>query len=212
MIASIFFGSPVTSIVYVAGVESMTLARKISAIRKASARSSCRVWTLISAVSRETNSLSFRSTTLITSISLFSCLTICSTIRSSPDVTIVICDIEGSSVGATDRLSMLNPRPLKSPAMRDSTPNLFSTVTRIICSMLGREDGVVVLRRRLARAALLLFQLRRIFQNHFMIAAACGDHWIHVLIGMGRNVDDDRSFRRNGFLQNAVEVAHFPGA
>src|SRR5512141_1309338 len=30
---------------------------------------------------------------------------------------------------------MLNPRPLNSPAMRVSTPNLFSTSTEIVCRM-----------------------------------------------------------------------------
>jgi hypothetical protein len=30
---------------------------------------------------------------------------------------------------------MLNPRPLKSPATRDRTPNLFSTVTEMMCSI-----------------------------------------------------------------------------
>src|SRR6266481_4930518 len=36
-------------------------------------------------------------------------------------------DTVGSSVSATDRLSMLKPRPLNSPATRASTPNSFST-------------------------------------------------------------------------------------
>src|SRR6478735_11009102 len=179
----------------------MTLARKISAILNASARSSWRVWTLISAVSRDTKSLSFRSTTLITSISLFNCLTICSTIRSSPDVTIVICDIEGSSVGATERLSILKPLPLNSPAMRESTPNLFSTVTKMMCSMLGCQNRVFILWSRLGRAALLLLQLRRILQNHLVIATAGGNHWIDVFEGMRRHVDDYRPLGRDGFLQ-----------
>ena len=72
---------------------------------------------------------------MITSISLLSCFTICSMIRSSPEVTIVIMEVEGSNEGATDRLSMLNPRPLNRPATRDSTPNLFSTVTEMMCSI-----------------------------------------------------------------------------
>src|SRR2546427_2533759 len=36
-------------------------------------------------------------------------------------------DTVGSSVSATDRLSMLKPRPLNRPATRASTPNSFST-------------------------------------------------------------------------------------
>src|SRR5207245_1625301 len=34
---------------------------------------------------------------------------------------------------ATDRPSMLNPRPLKSPATRARTPNSFSTSTEMVC-------------------------------------------------------------------------------
>ncbi len=48
-----------------------------------------------------------RSTTFTTSTSLFSCLVICSTISSEPWVTIVMRDIEVSSVGATVSVSML---------------------------------------------------------------------------------------------------------
>jgi len=44
----------------------------------------------------------------------------------------VILDAEGSLVGATFRLSMLNPRPLNMPAIRARTPNLFSTRTEIV--------------------------------------------------------------------------------
>jgi hypothetical protein len=54
-------------------------------------------------------------------------------------VTIVIIYMVGSSVGATERLSILNPRPLKSPATLERTPNLFSTVTEMICSIIIRS-------------------------------------------------------------------------
>jgi len=42
-------------------------------------------------------------------------LMICSRIRSSPVVTMVICEIEGSRVGPIEMVSMLKPRPLNSP-------------------------------------------------------------------------------------------------
>ena len=45
----------------------------------------------------------------------------------------VIREMLGSRVGATDRLSILKPRPEKSPATRASTPNSFSTSTEIVC-------------------------------------------------------------------------------
>jgi hypothetical protein len=61
----------------------------------------------ISAVSRSRKWVSVRSTTLSTSTTLLSCFMICSMIRSSPTVTMVIIDVVGSRVGATDKLSML---------------------------------------------------------------------------------------------------------
>ena len=59
---------------------------------------------------------------------------------SSPFRTTVIRDNDGSWVGATLRVSMLKPRPENIPAMRASTPNLFSTRTEIVCRM---EEVVV---------------------------------------------------------------------
>src|SRR6187431_483611 len=48
----------------------------------------------------------------------------------------------GSSVGATLSVSILNPRPLNMPAMRVSTPNLFSTRTEMVWRMIfGRKGG-----------------------------------------------------------------------
>src|SRR5262249_44153362 len=53
-------------------------------------------------------------------------------------------DTVGSSVSATDRLSMLKPRPLNRPATRARTPKSFSTRTEIVCRMsmrpMPRED------------------------------------------------------------------------
>ncbi|MBS1171375.1 MAG: hypothetical protein H6R12_205 [Proteobacteria bacterium] len=63
--------------------------------------------TLISISSRSTWADSERSTTLTTSTSLFNCLVICSMISSEPTLTMVMRDIEGSSVGATVSDSML---------------------------------------------------------------------------------------------------------
>ena len=47
----------------------------------------------------------------------------------------VMCDVFGSSVGPALRVSMLKPRPLNMPAMRASTPNLFSTRTERVWRM-----------------------------------------------------------------------------
>src|SRR4029450_13728554 len=69
----------------------------------------------------------------MTAISLFSCYSIASRPWSSPRVTSVMRDTVASMVSATDRLSMLKPRPLKSPATRARTPNSFSTRMEIVC-------------------------------------------------------------------------------
>src|SRR5262249_26388659 len=57
----------------------------------------------------------------------------CSMMNASPLTTSVMRDTVGSSVSPTDKLSMLYPRAENNPATRDSTPNLFSTITAIVC-------------------------------------------------------------------------------
>src|SRR5947207_950529 len=52
-------------------------------------------------------------------------------------------DTVGSSVSATDRLSMLKPRPLNRPATRASTPNSFSTRMEMMWRMGGLLVGAV---------------------------------------------------------------------
>jgi hypothetical protein len=52
---------------------------------------------------------------------------------SFPVVTIVIVDTVGSRLSATQRLSMLNPLPLKRPAILDRTPKSFSTRSDMVC-------------------------------------------------------------------------------
>src|SRR5512139_2743081 len=130
--AAIFFSSPVTSMVKVWGLESRTLPLKISASRRTSTLFSRFGATLMRIISRSTWSNSVRSTTLMTSMSLLSCFVICSITQSSPEVTIVMIEIWGSMVSPTERLSMLYPLPLKSPATLERTPNLFSTRTEIV--------------------------------------------------------------------------------
>src|SRR3989304_5196485 len=87
---------------------------------------------LISPRSRSTVSLSVRSITLMTEMSLLSCFRICSMIWSLPEVTIVMLETVGSSVSATDSDSMLNPLPENRPATRLKTPNSFSTRTEMV--------------------------------------------------------------------------------
>src|SRR5438552_14116644 len=105
----------------------------MSPMRRISARLAGSAFTFSNSISRSTWSSSERSVTLITSMSLWSCLSTCSMMKASPMTTSVIRDTDGSRVSPTDRLSMLYPRAEKSPATRESTPNLFSTSTAIVC-------------------------------------------------------------------------------
>ena len=66
---------------------------------------------------------------MITGTSLFSCFTTCSSGADSASTTMVIRENRSSSVGETASETMLNPRRENSPATRESTPGLFSTVT-----------------------------------------------------------------------------------
>ncbi len=74
----------------------------------------------------------------------------CSTTKASPLTTSVIRDTVASSVSPTDKLSILYPRAENSPATRDSTPNLFSTITAIVCFS---EPSVSVTARILSRCS-----------------------------------------------------------
>src|SRR5437764_3128912 len=60
-------------------------------------------------------------------------------------------DTVGSSVSATHRLSMLNPRPLNRPATRASTPNSFSTSTESVCCCLVKSVTEALTRGGLRR-------------------------------------------------------------
>src|ERR1700735_2562156 len=66
----------------------------------------------------------------MTSTSLFNCFVTCSRTVSSPRTTIVILDAEGSFVGATFRLSMLNPRPLNVAPTNDPSASRMTIVVR----------------------------------------------------------------------------------
>src|SRR6185436_16993569 len=105
--ASTLPSSPVASSTNDTGVTSMTRARKMSAVRKISARCCGSALTRISTSSRSTWLSSVRSLTLMTSISLWSCFITCSMMNSSPVTTMVMRETLGSSVSPTERLSML---------------------------------------------------------------------------------------------------------
>ena len=105
--ASSLPSSPVASSTNDTGVTSITRARKMSAVRRTSARCWGSALTRIRISSRSTWLSSVMSLTLMTSISLWSCFITCSMTNSSPVTTRVMRDTLGSSVSPTDRLSML---------------------------------------------------------------------------------------------------------
>jgi hypothetical protein len=91
--------------------------------------------TRINAISRLTASSMLKSRTLMTLINLLICFSICSIKGGLAFVVTVIRDTAASMVGATHRLSMLNPRPLNNPATRESTPGSLSTNRVRICRL-----------------------------------------------------------------------------
>src|SRR5262245_37756535 len=138
--ASILSSVPVTSMTYERRDTSMILPRKMSTMLTISPRDRSSTATFTSTSWRSTWAVSVKSMTLMTAISLFSCFSICSSTWSSPRVTSVMRETVGSMVSATERLSMLKPRPLKSPATRARTPNSFSTRMEMVCRIDSGQD------------------------------------------------------------------------
>mgnify|MGYP001514689470 CR=1 FL=1 len=68
----------------------------------------------------------------MTSSFLFSCFSICSKVRSSPELTMVMQDTAWSSVSPTARLSILKHLRENRPATLHRTPERFSTSTEYI--------------------------------------------------------------------------------
>src|SRR5689334_13133611 len=114
----------------------------------------------------------------MTSTTLLSCFSICSSDFSSPPTTIVIRETVGSSVMLTASDSMLNPRRENNPETRASTPGLFSTSAVIVCCN-------------------RLFHFRELRTHRQVRIRLPGrDHWIDVLL------------RRDGDVQHHRDVLH----
>src|SRR3954453_17714734 len=173
---------PVASMVTASGDTSTTLARNSCTV----SRTADRVWTsartLISISSRCTDAWGSSSTTLITSISLFSCFVTCSSGRASTSTTTVIREMSECSVGPTASESMLKPRRENSPAMRASTPGLFSTRTESVCLLKTRRLQVVVVELRCHVAREL----------DVVVAGAGRDHRPHHCVAVHPEVDHHR--------------------
>src|SRR5512134_816388 len=153
----------------------MSTSRSTSALLPLSA------FTLTSTSSRSTVSVPVKSITFRTGTSLFSCLRICSMIWSFPEVMMVIRETFGSVVSATQRDSMLNPRPENSPATRLNTPNSFSTSTAMVWRIAPSPPSD---------------------QQHLRQRRPRGDHRVYHLPGVDHHVDQHGAFRREPLLQH----------
>src|SRR5262245_57504876 len=187
--------------------------------RRISARLAGSALTFKRSISRSTWFSSLRSVTLMTSISLCSCLITCSMMKASPRTTRVMRDTEGSSVSPTDRLSMLYPRAEKSPATRERTPNLFSTMTAIVCfsgsdvtstSLLLPDSGGLaapVLETCLGLGRLFLHLSAGRGQDHILVGAARRHHGVHALVLVDAHVEHDGRRRADHLLDGRHHLA-----
>src|SRR3972149_12131446 len=144
----------------------------------------------------------------MTSTSLFNCFVICSIIRSSPLVTIVICEVDGSTEGPTEMLSILKTLPLKSPATRDSTPNLFSTRILIMCCETDIRYPLCQKYRVLLNLPAFCIFSRFFFflrcEYHIAIAAAGRYHRVYILFRFDNKVYYNRSFNTDGLFNYSL--------
>ena len=127
--SSMRFGRPTSDSIMRSAPTDSTLPPARSRCSTSSSRRSGSASTVTIMSSRSTALPGWRSRISTTLTSLSSCLTPWSSGADSTSTTIVRRLKRSSSVGATARDSMLNPRCANRPATRASTPDLFSTVT-----------------------------------------------------------------------------------
>ena len=117
------------------GEMSVTLAPMISQMVIISWRVLLLALTFRSISSRPMRAFSSRVRTLMTSISLLSCFSTCSTTLLPLSTMMVMREMVGSSVTPTARDSMLKARRENRPVIRFSAPAWFSTRTEMVCFM-----------------------------------------------------------------------------
>ena len=122
-----------SSMVMELGEMSSTLAPMISQMVIMSWRVLLLAFTFKIISSRPMRLFSSRVRTLITSTSLLSCFSTCSTTLLPLSTMMVMREMVGSSVTPTARESMLKARRENSPVMRLSTPAWFSTRMEMVC-------------------------------------------------------------------------------
>src|SRR5215213_9858144 len=115
----------------------------------------------------------------------------------------VIRETSSCSVGPTASDSMLKPRRLNRPAIRASTPGLFSTSTERVCLLIAAAPALRERRRRGSRAVgatnvvawsqVVLIELGREVSRvlDLVVAGAGGDHRPDHGVAVHAEVDDD---------------------
>src|SRR5947209_5030958 len=187
--ASILSSVPVISTVTARFDTSITLPRKMSVNCMIWPRDSLSAETLNSASSRATASPGSRSRILITLTSLCSCFVTWSIGWSAPSTVRVIRDSVGSSVGPTASVWMLKPRREKRPAIRASTPGLFSTSREMMCL---RPVWIPPAASRSARFRMSLVPgSPTVLPHHVARGLAGGDHRVAVLFLRHPDVEHD---------------------
>ena len=179
-------------------VTSTTLPRKISAICISSPRCTPSAETLNSASSRATVSAGSRSRIFSTLTSLCSCLVTWSIGCSAPSTVSVTREICSSSVGPTVSVSMLKPRRANRPAMRVSTPDLFSTRIESTCLRPVRRLAAASSSSRLSGSLVPGSPMRS--PHHLARGVAGGDHRVGVLLARDAHVDEHRPLGRDRAL------------
>src|SRR5512145_57539 len=127
--------------------------------------------------SRSTRSLGESSRTSTTGTSFCTWRSTCSTFFERSRTTIVILEYSACSVGPTVRLAMLKPRREKRPAIRWSTPGLFSTRRLMVWVV---PEGF----SSISRMSLTI--------DHVVEGGACRDHREDLLLAADADVHDGR--------------------
>src|SRR5690348_2966359 len=122
-----------------------------------------------------------------------------------PEVTMVIRDNPFvRSTSATVRLSMLYPRPEKSPMTRASTPGSLSTNTAIVCRSISAtgtsDEHHAFFRDR-------LFGLVFGPEQHFIVGGTRRDHREAIFRRVDGDVEDERAVGLQHLTDRIVELA-----
>src|ERR1041385_5532960 len=106
-------------------------------------------------------------------------------VRSSPRVTMVTRDQRGSRLPPTDSVSMLKPRALNSPTIRDNSPGSSATIMESVCLNLANPENPVnlwvslnnhvtrVRTRRHDRKHVLFFANDNVYDRHSFMFDRC---------------------------------------